>query len=331
MTMSRRLSWLVALLVAAALMLTLLPATPADAGAEHTYRVTITNLTDGQPLTPFVVATHTRRGRIFRPWRPASPGLQSLAENGGVPDLVAELTGNPRFDDVQVAGSAPFGSGESVSVEVVSTPGNRFLSVAGMLICTNDGFGAVSRRHLNSRHTRTFYGFGWDAGTEINTENYEDLVPPCDGLGETGETNPDLAQNGRIRFHRGIKGVGDLQPHVHGWHWSGDQGCRRTARLAKFNQTRKGRHIAVPFYVQCQCLVVRLTNDRHVSLAPFVRHTTRSRSLQRPVSLWRHLPRCHCHLLRCRPCPLDRSPSPGQQHMSWTPDHCRSTTGPARR
>ena len=218
MTISKRLSWLTALFVAAALMLTLIPATPADASAEKTYRVTITNLTEGQPMTPFVVATHSRRARIFKPWRVASDGLQSLAENGGVPDLITELQGKRGFGDVQVAGSAPFNGGESVSVDVVSSPGNRFVSVAGMLICTNDGFGAVSRKHLNRNHTRTFYGYAWDAGTEINTEAYVDLVPPCDGLGQTGMTNPELAENGHVRYHRGIKGVGDLQPDVHGWH-----------------------------------------------------------------------------------------------------------------
>ena len=218
MTMSRRLSWLVALLVAAALMLTLLPATPADAGAERTYRVTIPNLTGGQPMTPFVVATHSGSTAIFAPGTPASPGLQALAENGGVPDLVGELTLNSGVGDVRGAGSAPFGSGESVSVEVVSTPGNRFLSVAGMLICTNDGFGAINSVQLNSNgKTRVIYGFAYDAGTEINTELYEDLVPPCDGNGQTDMTNDLLAEGGVVHLHAGIQAGADLSQATHGW------------------------------------------------------------------------------------------------------------------
>jgi len=218
MTMSKRISWLTALLVAAALMLTLLPATPALAhGGQQKYRVTITNLTDGQPMTPFVVATHSRRAKIFQPGRPASAGLQSIAENGGVPDLFAELDTNPRFGDVQVAGAAPFGSGESVSVDVISTRGSRFLSVAGMLICTNDGFGGVNGKRLNPNHTRTLYGFAWDAGTEMNTEALGDLVGACPGGSQTG-TDPELAENGVVRHHRGIKGIADLTSDVHGWH-----------------------------------------------------------------------------------------------------------------
>lgn len=217
MTLSKRLTWLTALLVAAALMVTMLPTIPAEAGSERTYRVTITNLTDGQPLTPFVVATHSWRTRIFRPWRPASDGLQSLAENGGVPDLVAELTGKRGVGSVQVAGAGPILPGQSASVEVVSTRGSRFLSAAGMLICTNDGFGAVSKIPLYGKRTRTVYGYAWDAGTEINTEAYADLVPPCDGMGQSGMSKDETAENGRVRFHRGIKGVADLDPAVHGW------------------------------------------------------------------------------------------------------------------
>ena len=218
MTLSKRLTWLTALIMAAALMVTLLPTQSADARhGERTFRVTITNLTEGQLMTPFVVATHSWRTSIFRPWRPASDGLQALAENGGVPALVAELESNPRVGDVQVAGGGPIAPGGSVTVDVTSERGSRFISLAGMLICTNDGFGGISTRWLNPYRTRTLYGYAWDAGTEINTEAYDDLVPPCDGLGQTGETNPDLAENGRVHFHRGIKGIADLDPAIHGW------------------------------------------------------------------------------------------------------------------
>ncbi|MGB7860958.1 MAG: spondin domain-containing protein [Acidimicrobiia bacterium] len=218
MTLSKRITWFTALLMAAALMLTLVPPDAARAtNGERTYRVSITNLTSGQPMTPYVVATHSFRAGIFRPWRSASPGLQALAENGGVDVLKAELEANPRFGDVQVAGTPPVVPGATVSVDVVSTPGSRFISLAGMLICTNDGFGGISRKWLDPHRTRTFYAYAWDAGTERNTEAYTDLVPPCDGSGQTGVSNPALAENGRVHLHRGIKGIADLVPSVHGW------------------------------------------------------------------------------------------------------------------
>ena len=218
MTQSRRLTPVVALVALAALLLTLLGAAPADAGSERTYRVTITNLTNGQPMTPFVVATHSGSTSIFEVGSAASPGLQALAENGAAGVLAAELGSNPRFGDVAVAGSAPFGSGESVWADIVWTPGKGKLSVAGMLICTNDGFGAIDSVQLNNNgKTRTLFGFAYDAGTEINTEAYVDLVPPCDGLGQTGTTNPALAEGGVVHGHNGIQGGGDLTPGAHGW------------------------------------------------------------------------------------------------------------------
>ncbi len=224
MTQSRRLTPVIALVALAALLLTLLGAAPAYAhgGSERTYRVTITNLTRGQPMTPFVVATHSRSTAIFRRGHAASSGLQSLAENGGVPDLVAELESNPKVGDVSVAApdpAGPFGPGESVYTEIVSTPGARRLSVAGMLICTNDGFGAINSVKLKKDRTQVLYGFAYDAGTEINTEAYVDLVPPCDdpevGI---GMSNPELAENGVVRHHRGIRGIADLTRRTHGWH-----------------------------------------------------------------------------------------------------------------
>ena len=65
MTQSRRLTPVIALVAAAALLLTILGSAPADAGSVRTYRVTITNLTSGQPMTPFVVATHSGSTGIF--------------------------------------------------------------------------------------------------------------------------------------------------------------------------------------------------------------------------------------------------------------------------
>ena len=65
---------------------------------------------------------------------------------------------------------------------------------------------------------------GYDAGTELNTEDFADMVPPCQDLigvssGEpgTGASNPALAEGGVIAHHAGIMGGADLVPSVHGW------------------------------------------------------------------------------------------------------------------
>lgn len=190
-----------------------------DQDSIRSYRVTITNISDGpsQLMTPFTVATHSKNFSMFRIGHEASNGIQQVAENGGVPVLVAELEGQRRVADVGVAGAAPVTPGESVEVIVDAPSWAERVSLAGMLICTNDGFGGISSARLPRVGERTFYGRAYDAGTEINTESYEDLVPPCDGLGQTGESNPALAENGVVRPHRGIRGIADLSRAQHGW------------------------------------------------------------------------------------------------------------------
>ena len=148
---------------------------PAKASSEGTYKVTITNLTGGQPMTPFVVATHSGSFGAFTSGSAASAGIQAIAENGGVPVLVGELSSNPKVFDVAVAGGAPVAPGATVSTFVDSDSGIRKLTIVSMLICTNDGFGGVNSLQLNASGSQTVYGFAYDAGTEINTEDYDDV------------------------------------------------------------------------------------------------------------------------------------------------------------
>jgi hypothetical protein len=63
----------------------------------------------------------------------------------------------------------------------------------------------------------------YEAGTEATTEDFADMIPPCQALigvssGEpgTGVSDPALAQNDVIRHHPGITGR-DLVPAIHGW------------------------------------------------------------------------------------------------------------------
>jgi hypothetical protein len=95
-----------------------------------------------------------------------------------------------------------------------------------MLICTNDGFTGLDRVRLPSGvgDTVTLLTNAYDAGTEVNTEDFADIVPPCQGLvgvssGEpgTGVSNPALAEGGVIHHHEGILGIADLVPAIHGW------------------------------------------------------------------------------------------------------------------
>jgi hypothetical protein len=104
--------------------------------------------------------------------------------------------------------------------------GRRYdrLSLATMLICTNDGFAGLNAVRLPARGTRTYWLRAYDAGTETNTEQGTDIVDACNALGPVdiggiGNENDavDSTPHRRIRRHRGIMGNGDLSADLHGW------------------------------------------------------------------------------------------------------------------
>lgn len=219
---------LTAAAVLAALPLTL--AAPAvSANQPATYAVTITNLTDGQPLTPALVATHKGSDGLFRVGQPASFGLREIAENGNLEPMLTRLDGDPDFFDVVVQTGSdlpPVLPGETITLELDAAPPHNFLSWASMLICTNDGFTGVDTLKLPSLvgDTVTLHTDGYDAGTELNTELFVDIVPPCgpltgqDSEGQgTGSSDPALAEGGAVHHHDGILGVGDLDPATNDW------------------------------------------------------------------------------------------------------------------
>jgi hypothetical protein len=248
----RRRASLGTLLVSGALVAALVPAAAGDddgdddGGGTRSYEVTITNLTEGQPLTPPVVATHRRKNQLFKVGRPASVGVREIAENGNNAPLLAFLGADPfdRISDSKQAGSSPLvpegkpgapgippdppAFADSVGFEITAADEASRLSFVSMLVCTNDGFTGVNGLRLPGRvgeavSTETQ---GYDAHTELNREDFAQMVPPCQALigvssGEPGMevSNPALAEGGVIAHHENIVGGPghDLVPAVHGW------------------------------------------------------------------------------------------------------------------
>jgi Spondin_N len=224
---------MLAVVASAAAALATAPA--ADAKRADTFEVTFTNLTSGQPLTPAVAATHRGESELFQVGGTASFGLKEIAENGNNAPMLARLSSDEDVSDVVEAPGGPLvpaGSpgdamfGQSTTFAISAERGARFLSLAAMLICTNDGFTGVNSIKLPAQVGRsvTVDTAGYDAGTELNTEDFADLVAPCQSLigvssGEpgTGSSNPALAEGAAIAHHSGIAGGADLVPAVHGW------------------------------------------------------------------------------------------------------------------
>ena len=108
---------------------------------------------------------------------------------------------------------------------MITTHGQaKFLSFASMLICTNDGFTGLDTIRLSTKNM-TVFSVAYDARTETNTEDFADIVPPCQGLigvssadAGTDVSNSALVEDGTVIPHAGIVGGDDLVPSVHGWH-----------------------------------------------------------------------------------------------------------------
>jgi len=218
-------------IAAAGVAITMLNPAPALSDNGSTYRVTITNLSAGQPLTPPILATHRWRTGFFTVGEYASEEIRAIAENGNGSLLLEALDNDPLVHQV-VMGSEPLvpandpgntGFSSTASYEITAYGSAKFISFASMLICTNDGFTGLDTISLPKRK-KTIFTVAYDARTETNTEDLGDIVPPCQGLigvtsdaPGTGESNPRLAEDGIVIPHVGINGGVDLYPQVHGW------------------------------------------------------------------------------------------------------------------
>ncbi len=200
-----------------------------NAGNVRPFDVTITNLSDGQPFSPAVVATHAPSLALQLPGTKASAAIEAIAEDGDQSAAVARLANTRRVTDVVDVGAplTPAGTAvgdftDEVTFEITGRPADQ-LSLAAMLICTNDGLVLGDRLPLPASGSVTFYLFGWDAGTEANTESSADIVDPCSLLGPValdgdpnGNMNAGIDTDGAVLPHPGIEGSADLLL-AHGW------------------------------------------------------------------------------------------------------------------
>jgi hypothetical protein len=184
-----------------------------DALADEKIEVTITNLTRAQPLSPPVVASHRANGpQLFVAGQPASPELATLAQDAINGPLVNLLSADPRVGDVQ-QGAAPIPPGGSASV-VVDAPGFvRLVSLASMLVNTNDAFIAIQDVAVPRHEVITLFVPAWDAGSEVNDEDCANIPgPACGDTDQSGQS-----EGGFVHIHNGVHGSPDLDPAVYDW------------------------------------------------------------------------------------------------------------------
>jgi Spondin_N len=165
------------------------------------YKVTIFNWTAGQTFAPPLLITHAQNYSIFKPAMAASEGLAILAESGATGALLDEAG-----DAVTAAVTAdePVGPGQKVTMTITGNPGRDFISLAAMLLPTNDTFVALRPIPLSGGGTVLKKLYAWDAGTEHNSESCQHIPGPYCG----GEGYSAVSGEGVVSISRGLHGTG---------------------------------------------------------------------------------------------------------------------------
>lgn len=183
----------------------------------YDFKVTVINLTKGQPLTPPVIAVHAWSGvnSVFlHPSHQASDGLAVLATDGMTDGLVAELDNERRRISQVVVGDGVIMPGQKAEL-TFSQKDRRFptVSLFTMLARTNDAIAVANGRDslanstYDSSKKRISFAQVYDAGVEHNSEDCEHIpAPPCNNP----NSRPSQDGEGFIRPHEGLTLHGDL-------------------------------------------------------------------------------------------------------------------------
>jgi len=191
---------------------------PLQAGEGNYYEITVVNLTKGQTFTPILAASHRAGVSIFELGQPATAELQAIAEFGDTAPMTALLLADPLVVDV-VTGPDVIPPGGTQTFTLGKGRGNNRISLAGMLIPTNDGFVALNGVRTSGGSV-TYFAFAYDSGTELNTESCSDIPgpglpfpgPECSGGATVGQGE------GYVYVHNGIQGIDGLKPWERDWH-----------------------------------------------------------------------------------------------------------------
>jgi hypothetical protein len=175
----------------------------------RSYRVSVTNLTHNQPMSPAAVALHGAGARGWETGAGATAGLEELAEGGRASPFLAEAGSDPGVF-ATAAGSGAFGPGRAAEVTLGTfEPGPLYVTVASMLVNTNDAFTGITARRVSGLAVDASWSAmvpAYDAGTEANSEAAATIPGPAAG----GEGfNPVRDDRDFVTLHPGVVTVDD--------------------------------------------------------------------------------------------------------------------------
>ena len=217
----------------AATLAAAMTAAVAGTATAASYEVSVTNLTYGIHFTPLILATHSPDAQIFSAGSAASSELQAIAEGGDTSSMAALLES---IGATVANGDGLVAPGGTVTFMIDDASGS-VLSLAGMLLPTNDGFVGLNSVKLptgGAGDSVTYNAIGYDAGTEANDELVGSGAPGeagfpapppvvASGTGTGGTGVPGQAE-GFVHVHRNVigdldenGGVSDINAAVHRW------------------------------------------------------------------------------------------------------------------
>lgn len=158
---------------------------PQPMNSNAIFEISVTNATNGQPLTPVAAVAHTAG---YQPWAlgsAASMGLEMLAEGGDVSQFITEADADTNVAATTSSTSGPFGPGATETVMLEVEPSSDLqISVAAMLANTNDAFTGLANVAVGSLlagDSLTMMARVYDAGTEGNSESMASMPGPAAG------------------------------------------------------------------------------------------------------------------------------------------------------
>lgn len=177
-----------------------------------TYTISITNITKGMSFTPILNSIHSNRANLFTVGEKASDGIADVAEAGATDRLKTEIMqADTQASFVSTTGLLAPGATVTIEIE-----GERFkkLSMASMLLPTNDTFFALDGVDLPSRGSVVYYANAYDAGSEKNDELCVNIPGPrCGGLA----LSPSDSGEGFVFQSPGIHGEANLSRATYNW------------------------------------------------------------------------------------------------------------------
>ena len=175
---------------------------PVPVPVDYSYQITVTNLTNSQPLSPVGVVLH-QAGNLWTVGGVPSVELEKMAEGGDNSGLLA-------LGVASASGAGAIGPGGSETINVtVQDVMDAKLTVATMLVNTNDGFSGLNAWDLSILElgdTWTTVAGVYDAGSEVNSEAAGTMPGPADG----GEGFNAMRQDtGYVAMHPGVVSADD--------------------------------------------------------------------------------------------------------------------------